>query len=117
MSEIPTLGDWHFDGGTIVDSDGWPIADICEQAGTEDANGLLIAAAPDLLAALEGLMANIREGGYISTRPALDAIAKARGMTIERLVRQMEDPETVLDTALGLTNLAAERCDGFCDHD
>ena len=49
-------------------------------AATEDANARLIAAAPELLEALEGLLANLTEGDFISeTRidAARAAIAKA----------------------------------------
>lgn len=58
------------------------------QTGAEaDANARLIAAAPDLLAALEGLVAILNDGGWIGDNPepgspgyiARAAIAKARG--------------------------------------
>jgi hypothetical protein len=48
------------------------------------ANARLIAAAPDLMAALERLVANLDEGDFISTTRIDDAraaIAKAKGLT------------------------------------
>lgn len=61
-----TSGPWHYESGvfnqevsqtaasgSIMDADGWYIATIERVGGQEDANARLIAAAPDLLEALQ----------------------------------------------------------------
>ena len=50
-------------------------------AVAQEANAHLIAAAPDLLAALEELCEQVRSGGPFDTLNARAAIAKARGGT------------------------------------
>jgi hypothetical protein len=84
MSAQHTPGPWRTFNGTDVFSDdndtsgSKQIADcsmsLIIPSGEQVANARLIAAAPDLLAALEGL-----RGGELWTQAAEDAIAKARG--------------------------------------
>jgi hypothetical protein len=60
----------------------WPIAEVSTAAGGQvdiaEANARLIAAAPELLAALEDIQANA-DGGTLIYTIATAAIAKARG--------------------------------------
>ena len=65
-----TPGPWHIDtedgGARILDDDELIIAGIYgfsapDRDGQEDANARLIAAAPDLLAALKGLLESIQD--------------------------------------------------------
>lgn len=87
-----TPGPWHvIDGGIWVDcANNKPVALISCRHGVErDANAALIAAAPDLLAALKGLMAHshIADSAaedkdaedHDAERAARAAIAKAGG--------------------------------------
>lgn len=78
-----TPGPWatYINGG----KDGWIAnaeGDLIACAVRDDtmaANARLIAAAPDLLAALQGLVGNKPRGPYKDINAALDAIAKAKG--------------------------------------
>ncbi|MHA6476158.1 hypothetical protein ACX1DW_01505 [Stutzerimonas sp. KH-1] len=109
MSEGYTPGPWEVVGGHVYtklgavnragsrahETDGWNIASInpwaCTNADGEDedmpvtevmANAQLIAAAPDLLEALEALTANyadFEQGGSKNVDKARAAIAKAKG--------------------------------------
>lgn len=89
------LGAESGDGLKADDNDGWMIAD-CRACWTSvdgeptdltfktaNANAVLIAAAPDLLEALESIIASARAGNAAIldrlTKQAEDAIAKARG--------------------------------------
>jgi hypothetical protein len=97
---------WRLDHSTVLDNDGNPVAIIADPAGDggeiewpwvydealpeshvqAEANAALIAAAPDLLAALQDLMAVEGEPGMAEELSAawlqaLDAIAKATGLT------------------------------------
>ena len=97
---------WRLDHSIVLDNDGNPVAIIADPAGDggeiewpwvydealpeshvqAEANAALIAAAPDLLAALQDLMAVEGEPGMAEELSAawlqaLDAIAKATGLT------------------------------------
>ena len=71
------------EGGIKVDSQQFFIALVTDGVPGQDANAQLIAAAPDLLAALEALMkdfeAEALPGFYEGLCEARAAIAKARG--------------------------------------
>ena len=83
-----TSGPWKSVGGncTIVteDPNGWEIADIRPDVPGFEANAALIAAAPDLLAALEEILDGYLYGCDMKTKrenikKANAAIARARG--------------------------------------
>lgn len=84
-----TPGPWHVHGGEIGPSPDETIAVVCALSGNdgdmeEEANARLIAAAPDLLAALEAVVTtggwdNLDTGGRGTHGAALAAIAKAKG--------------------------------------
>ncbi|MGC4075445.1 MAG: hypothetical protein QM702_00105 [Rubrivivax sp.] len=98
MSAQHTPGSWHVGGdfGAIVyDSQGWAVADAKTSHGRHDPQGAatrnarLIAAAPDLLAALQALMSDPHldedEDSKVTicwedVRAARAAIAKATGV-------------------------------------
>lgn len=81
MSRSHTPAPWHNGWGKIVDSEGKAICMVTYRKNGY--NDLLLAAAPDLLAALEGLLQYT--GGWDETDPthpvviARAAIAKAKG--------------------------------------
>ncbi len=71
-------------GGPLVATEDVAIADVMEmEGGMSEANARLIAAAPDLLAALEGILAQIQRPPHMAFADDIDtaraAIAKARG--------------------------------------
>jgi len=75
-------------GDHVIQSDSDTVAVVWDEGGSPDADARLIAAAPDMLAALELLLANVLagdEGGYSKREHAAaiaaaeGAIAKARG--------------------------------------
>jgi predicted DNA-binding transcriptional regulator AlpA len=72
----PTPGPWRFDTkrGAIVTSTGESVAVVCfhgaDSLAQENLNGHLIAAAPDLLAALRELLAEVLRSG-LEGRPAV----------------------------------------------
>lgn len=76
MSTAYTPGPWRFDTkrGAIVTSAGEAVAVVCfhgaDSLAQENANGHLIAAAPDLLAALRELLADAVRSG-LEARPAV----------------------------------------------
>ncbi|MFO0447229.1 MAG: hypothetical protein ACK52I_00840 [Pseudomonadota bacterium] len=89
MNTKHTPGPWHRneEDGTIANSGGMVVAAAYElrhetTSDVEEANARLIAAAPDLLAALDALIVAIYEGKYVDPysdvyRDALNARAKA----------------------------------------
>lgn len=83
-----TPGPWHpyLDSFYVFDSDNHRVADTCANGKSDAecmANAHLIAAAPDLLAALEGLVKQFAHPTLESTllADARAAIAKAHGGT------------------------------------
>jgi hypothetical protein len=73
----------HFDGGHRIYANGRLFAIMGDTkyypwTPRNDADWLLIAAAPDLLAALTGLVSSLEDGETPRLDDALDAIAKAR---------------------------------------
>jgi predicted DNA-binding transcriptional regulator AlpA len=76
MNATPTPGPWCFDTkrGAIATSAGESVAVVCfhgaDSMAQENANGHLIAAAPDLLAALRELLADAVRSG-LDGRPAV----------------------------------------------
>ena len=87
MSNGHTPGPWIVDAPGMVatkatGADGWEICDIRDDVPECDANADLIAAAPELLEALEALTANyadVEPGGSKNVDKARAALAKARG--------------------------------------
>lgn len=92
MTVAHTLGPWEVDDGFVASVNGWIICDPHCKRGPEDraerdANAALIAAAPELLAALEAVVAAFAPRGdkrhMLEDMPCLidarAAIAKARG--------------------------------------
>lgn len=85
MKTAHTPGPWGYQLGAVVDSEGFLVADIrsrwddgMEGEDYHFANAALIAAAPELLAALEYWFDSKATPGELATR-ARAAIAKARG--------------------------------------
>jgi hypothetical protein len=76
-----TPGPWSRKGNAIVDSEGSPVLrGTTFQDEEARANLDFAAAAPDLLAACEAMLAQIGRPGMAEARQkALDAVAKARG--------------------------------------
>ena len=84
-----TPGPWRYDSGKIWTPRGWWVASVYEdmEEDIKRANGLLLAAAPDLLEAcralldleLSGLRGPDDEDYCHEVQLAIDAIAKARG--------------------------------------
>lgn len=87
MSTKHTPGPWQTDAGGEVHKDGRTIFAWPELSGAENeeihANMTLGAAAPDLLAALKGLLAYVEDGygdhDSAEGKEARDAITKAEG--------------------------------------
>ena len=90
MNAKHTPGPWGYQLGSIIDREGYLIADVRSRfddgKGGEDyhqANARLIAAAPNLLAALEAMIrefdVDFIEHGSIEIKQARAAIARARG--------------------------------------
>ncbi len=88
MSHTP--GPWRYDSGKIWTPRGWWVASVYEdmEEDIKGANGRLLAAAPDLLEALEAMLSytaelNPLQGCDGRDHPAVNqasaAIAKARG--------------------------------------
>lgn len=82
MSMAHTPGPWHHDRGNILTADGRCLATVfsgpCASLEEADANGRLIAAAPELLEALRTLLdavegAHVTVGDCAQTRAALAA--------------------------------------------
>lgn len=85
-----TPGPWRYDSGKIWTPRGWWVANVYEdmEEDIKGANGLVLAAAPDLLDALQELceyaeISNAFKYGVLPTsfvrEIAFPAIAKARG--------------------------------------
>lgn len=85
-----TPGEWHVNGGRIEAAGHYTnkpvvvavVGTINEQTPRNTANARLIAAAPDLLTALERILKEHADGEYIAVEDvahARAAIAKARG--------------------------------------
>ena len=91
MQTNHTPGPWHVTGdehGTMItDNTGEQIALWPQQGGTVEqcANAALIAAAPDLLAALRQIEAATVDGGTVNTI-ARAAIARATGPTDDQFM-------------------------------
>ena len=88
MSAAHTPGPWHFGrnmrGQTRVFANGWEIVRAMSKNGSRvlpiperEANALLIAAAPDLLAALQGLIREIAPTAVCQDHPAFNAARAA----------------------------------------
>ena len=75
----PKLFGWHVDGRSIVDADNNRVALVA--AGVDLASTRLIAAAPELFAALEMLLhaTDLRDSNEVAWEFATAAIAKAQG--------------------------------------
>lgn len=73
----------YYEQGTIIQTVDSEVADECiatiEVSERDEANAYLIAAAPELLEALEGLVENIPHHDSVSWDKAHAAIAKAKG--------------------------------------
>lgn len=85
MKATHTPGPWVYQDGYIV-AGSWPYGDnVCGidhdlRRGTPDANGSLIAAAPDLLAALLSVLDEYRDGyGLRCVDQVRAAVTKATG--------------------------------------
>lgn len=86
MSEH-TSGPWRYDSGKIWTPRGWWVASVYEdmEEDIKRANGLLLAAAPDLLSALMMAVSALGRSDYIQMdsfdviEVSRAAIAKARG--------------------------------------
>lgn len=83
-----TPGPWKVHGYHILGEDLCAVAEVytAEDIPTEDANARLIAAAPQLLCALETLLQAFECGDYyndVITDLAKEAIAKAKGEPTE----------------------------------
>jgi len=100
-----TQGPWYYDGGRyvrIADTDG-TICEVCDDDGHVDpvhaeilpqvANARLIAAAPDMLEALQALFRECamihRYGGDICNQKAADAAIDAGRAAIEKATRSL----------------------------
>ena len=90
MAVQHTPGPWLALDYTGTDEPAWHVVPgdfhgtIATLDPEQSANARLIAAAPDLLAALEALVANLDEGDFISTTridAARAALSKARGQS------------------------------------
>jgi hypothetical protein len=88
MSHTP--GPWRYDSGKIWTPRGWWVANVYEdmEEDIKEANGLLLAAAPDLLEAIQGFRRQLKMYASVylwdkEVHRLLDecdaAIAKARG--------------------------------------
>jgi len=84
-----TPGPWRYDSGKIWTPRGWWVASVYEdmEEDIKGANGLLLAAAPDLLSALMMAVSALERSDYIQMdgdsfdviEVSRAAIAKARG--------------------------------------
>jgi hypothetical protein len=82
-----TPGPWRYDSGKIWTHRGWWVASVYEdmEEDIKGANGLLLAAAPDLLSALMMAVSALERSDYIQMdgfdviEVSRAAIAKARG--------------------------------------
>ena len=82
-----TPGPWRYDSGKIWTPRGWWVANVYEdmEEDIKRANGLLLAAAPDLLSALMMAVSALERSDYIQMdsfdviEVSRAAIAKARG--------------------------------------
>jgi hypothetical protein len=82
-----TSGPWRYDSGKIWTPRGWWVASVYEdmEEDIKRANGLLLAAAPDLLSALVMAVSALGRSDYIQMdsfdviEVSRAAIAKARG--------------------------------------
>lgn len=83
MKAHHTPGPWACFDKHLIHANGYRVATIESEAKHRDANTRLIAAAPELLAALEALLAELRsqgpQGDAVHLSMLSDVVAKAKG--------------------------------------